>query len=494
MWVTPLLTRQGEIKGFIGADYDITNIINRTKRNLMIFGTVGFMAFFLTFLFAVLLMQRVVTSPIVNLSRRMSRFTSEKKVEPGNRKTFFSDEITDIEVSFDSMTREIVDYIGNIRELTKEKVQSQTQLEIARRIQLGIAPENSELRGDIYDIHGFCRPAVQVGGDFYDFFKLGENRVFIAIGDISGKGISAAFFMMMIRSALREKIKAGRQPDEALNEINDDLQSRNPESMFATVFAAVLDLEKGILYYANAGHNAPVIFGKELRELEIDPGIALGLFDQSDIRLMSTTMSDGEGIFIYTDGFTEAIDTDHKPFGVEGLSGVIRNIMDDTPRALASEVAARVVDKTDEYSKGLEQFDDMTCVSLIYHEPLKKKLSILPELSEFYKIKEALFTMVSDDDPGKNIVLACDEIFANIVNYSGANVITLDLLKGDGYIKACFRDNGKNFNPVDHNKDIPEFEQLDSGGMGLILVKQIAREMIYNREGSYNVLTLILDN
>jgi serine phosphatase RsbU (regulator of sigma subunit)/anti-sigma regulatory factor (Ser/Thr protein kinase) len=494
MWITPLVDRQGNIRGFIGADYDITDIIKRTKRNVAIFGTVGFLAFFLTFLLSVFLIKQVVTAPIVNLSRRMSRFTKEKKVEPDNRKTLFADEITDIEISFDSMTREIVDYIGNIRELTKEKVQSQTQLEIARRIQLGIAPKESRLQGDICDIYGFCRPAVQVGGDFYDFFKLSDSRVFIAIGDISGKGISAAFFMMMIRSALREKIRAGREPHEALNEINDDLQSKNPESMFSTIFAAILDLEEGVLQYANAGHNAPVIFGKELRELEVDPGIALGLFDESDIRLMSTTMSDGEGIFLYTDGFTEAVNTERKPFGVQGLLDVIGNMMAGGSDIKAGEVAAQVTLKTDEYSEGLEQFDDMTCVSLVYHEPVKKRLTLLPKLSEFTKVREQILSIVSDKNKGKDILLVCDEIFANIVNYSGADEITLDLLKGDGYIKACFRDNGKSFNPVERDTDLPEFENLDSGGMGLILVKQNSREMIYNREDNINVLTLILDD
>jgi sigma-B regulation protein RsbU (phosphoserine phosphatase) len=368
MWVTPLLSRNGEVKGLIGADYDISNIVSHTWKNVIIFGVVGFFAFLLTFILSVSLMHFSVVNPIRDLSMRMSLFTKEKKAKPANHKTRFSDEITDIEGSFNSMALEIENYIGHIEQLTREKVQHQTQLDVARRIQCGIVPDNTELKSESYDIYGFSRPAWQVGGDFYDIIQLKDNRVFMVIGDVSGKGISAALFMMMIKSALREKIRSGMDLDKAFNEANADIIKTNPECMFATVFAAILDYEEGMLYYANAGHNEPILFGKEIKPLAVDPGIALGIFDDADIKMYSMPLEDNDGIVLYTDGFVEAVDTEQVPFGEEGINKAISTVMESPDGYTSKDIVSEIVRSTDEFTKELEQFDDMTCISLIFHK------------------------------------------------------------------------------------------------------------------------------
>ncbi len=493
-WVSPLLNRKGEVKGLVGADYDVSEIYRRAGGTILLFGVIVFFIILLIFLLSVQLVGHVVVAPLQNLRERMLYFSREKKVKPENRKTRFSDEITDIEASFNSMAGEIEEYIGHIEELTREKVQSQTQLDVARRIQCGIVPENTILKKETFDVYGFSRPARKVGGDFYDIFMTDEDHLFFMIGDVSGKGISSALFMMMVKSTLREKIKAGAAPDMALNEVNDDICSGNPECMFATVFAAVLDLDEGILTYANAGHNAPVVFGGSTGLLPVKPGLAIGIFEDSDIKGQSINLSDGGGILMYTDGFVEAISSSGEQFGEERLKeAVIRARADDTVKG-SGDVARSVIARTEEFTDGREQFDDMTCICLTYHKKKRKRISLLPEIREFSKVKERLLKEFSYPEMAKKAVLACEEIFVNIVSYAGADEIQFEILQKGDDIEAVFTDNGVSFDPTARREDIPDFEELDNGGMGIELARTNSKEMQYKRDDDKNSLTLVFDN
>ncbi len=495
IWVTPLLTREGEVKALIGASYDMELIFKHTYFNLIVFGIAGLIANFLTFIVLIFLVRQVALNPIKKLSEKMLLFTRTKKAGPvSSRSTLFSDEITDIEDSFNSMAQEIETYISDIEELTKERVMNQTQLDVARKIQLGIVPVTTELGKDYYDISGFSRPAKEVGGDFYGVFEITRNRVCVVIGDVSGKGISAALFMMMIKSAIREKIKAGNPPDRALCQVNDDICLSNPQNMFATVFVAVLDYKRGIVNYANAGHNAPILIGKEVSELEVDHGIALGLFEGADITLQSIELKSGEGIFLYTDGFTENINREKEQFGTARLKQVIEGISKAEDKLSAAAVTKAVKDSADEFSQGLEQFDDMTCVSMIYHQITARKTDLLPDIRQVSIIRDKLLETFADENNAKKAILACEEIFVNIVNYSGARKISMEICRQSDSVKTVFTDDGKEFDPVSYSVPVGEFDMLDQGGMGISFAKQTSDKMVYNRDKGKNVLTLVFDN
>ena len=500
-WVTPLVNKSGEVKGLLGADYDMSHIQQIARRTLGIYVFVGFTAFVFTFAIALQLIRLGAVKPINELSRRMQVFTRDKKVDPGTRNTMFDDEITDIEKSFDTMVLETEKYINDIERLTSEKIQQQTQLEVARRIQCGIVPENVLINEHGLNICGYSKPAREVGGDFYDILELTDGKIALIEGDVSGKGISAALFMMMIKSAIKEKIRTGLDPAAALNEVNDEVCKTNPESMFATVFAGIFDPCTGELIYANAGHNPPLIIAEDIRELEVDPGMAIGLFEDADIVAASTCLECGEGIFVYTDGITETMDRNDNQFGTARVIDELnRKRQRAEEKALAEDdgnlarvLVGSVISAVSAYSEGLEQFDDITCVMLISFNNRDKEIFLLPKSDEFEKIKKKILSCYDDVEKAKPAILCCEEMFNNIVMYSGAGEIRFMLERDGDHFKAVITDDGKAFDPVNARIPDKEFEDLDGGGMGIILTRQNCRDMKYERADDMNVLSLWFD-
>ena len=206
-------------------------------------------------------------------------------------------------------------------------------------------------------------PAKEVGGDFYDCFYISDHQFCVLIGDVSGKGIAGALFMSMVRSLLHDRMKFGASPADALNQVNDELYSRNPEEMFVTVFALVMDTDTGIITYANAGHNPPLkISGLGAEYLEPASGIAIGLFEDADICNETLKLSSGDGIMLYTDGITEAVNPEKKFYGKERLLDIFKEAL---PQNSSSSVAM-VSHSLNEYCKDCSQADDITIVSLFF--------------------------------------------------------------------------------------------------------------------------------
>lgn len=222
------------------------------------------------------------------------------------------------------MAGDISNYINNIEQLTKERVETNVQLEIVRRIQHGLVPEKTELNSKNFTVSAVTKPAKKVGGDFYDCFQKDDDTLCIMIGDISGKGISAAIFMSMTKTMIREKLMAGLSPAETLNYVNDEICKQNPENIFATTFIAVLHAKTGELCYANAGHTWPLLLNDNPDFMETDNGIAIGLFEDAGIKDYSLHLSKNQGIMLYTDGITDANKADKTFFGTEGLLKAVK--------------------------------------------------------------------------------------------------------------------------------------------------------------------------
>ena len=301
-WIFPLTDESGNIEALLEIDYKYQHIADlitvlRIRSWVMVVIVMLF-----TMIIARILVKRFVLNPIKVLSTDMELFSKDKSINFEKRHSHISNEVTDIEDSFESMVSDITGYMKDIEELTAKEVQVRTQMDVARKIQQGVVPDKYGIKGDEYDLFGVSCPAREVGGDFYDIFFLNERKICAIIGDISGKGISAALFMMMVKSSIREKIRAGLGVAKALNETNEYICSSNTECMFATVFAMVLDLDDGKVSYANAGHNPPVILSHETRLLQVDSGIVLGLFDDADIEEKTLFLKEGEGIFLWHNG------------------------------------------------------------------------------------------------------------------------------------------------------------------------------------------------
>ncbi len=249
-------------------------------------------------------------------------------------------------------------YVVNKR-MASQKAREDAFMETARDIQSGMVPPETAYEKENVRIEAISRPAKAVGGDFYDIIPLDDGRFGIVMGDVSGKGVPAALFMSMVKTMVRDRILSGMSVERTLNEVNDELCASNPKGMFATVFAGVFDENSGELTFANAGHMPPVKTGADASFVEVDSGCAIGLFEDAGIICQKVVLKKGEGILLYTDGTTEAVNLQKEPFGEKRL---LQAVSGQDSKSLIEKVAADVI----KFSGGQEQFDDLTLLMLSF--------------------------------------------------------------------------------------------------------------------------------
>src|ERR687896_138235 len=207
----------------------------------------------------------------------------------------------------------------------RERERIEQELRVARRIQHASLPEEvPQLEG--WKISPYYQPAREVGGDFYDFHLLSEGRLGVVVGDATGKGVPAALVMSTTLGMLQLAARAlgSPSPGEVLEQVNETLFARIPQNMFVTCFYAILDPESGTLRYANAGHDLPYLHrgrgeAEELRARGMPLGLLPGMgYEEKEIEL-----DVGEGVFFYSDGLVEALDSQGEMFGFPRLRGLI---------------------------------------------------------------------------------------------------------------------------------------------------------------------------
>ena len=494
MYILPVIDSDNQLVALVGADYSLESLKAKTFTSLRRELILELLIFGAATAIALLLIRRSVIRPIRNLSDRMQSFIDDRKahLKTDIRTPLFEDEVTDMEHSFKQMTGDISDYIGEISILTGEKIQTQTELDVARKIQCGIVPLEHSLSGDGYEAYGFSKPAREVGGDFYDLFCLDEDRLCLVLGDVSGKGVSAAMFMVMVETSIRENLKAGRSLAETFTFVNREICLANPEDMFATALALILDAKTGRVTYVNAGHMEPLLINQNPFYLEAKNIMAaLGMFDDSVYAEKELTLKDGECLLIFTDGITEAINSEKEQYGGERLlKAVSARIRDEGVLSIPCTYIADLVRSVDAYTDGLPQFDDITCaaVSFTGYGSGREKLS--PDISSFKAVKQTILTAYGNTEQARGMILACEEIFSNIVNYSNADQIRFSSERTENGFGVTFYDNGIPFDPVTASVKKKDFEELDTGGMGISLARSHSKKMIYNRVDGKNILEL----
>ena len=255
-------------------------------------------------------------------------------------------------------------------EVMREALRSRDEL-VALRQELGVAARMQESilptqfpDDPRYEVHAWMTPAKEVGGDFYDFFKLDNGRVGIVIADVSGKGVPAALFMMVSRTLMKGTAIGEPDPAKCLKEVNRLLIESNEESMFVTVFYASFDPATGRLDYANAGHNLPYVVKPtgEVGPIDCDAGLVLGVLPGFDFPGGTTYLEPGDGVFFYTDGITEAMDENGAEFGDEDLAAVLTEVAGSS----AATYNRKAVQAVQEHAGEAAQSDDITCLSLRY--------------------------------------------------------------------------------------------------------------------------------
>ena len=278
-----------------------------------------------------------------------------------------SDSLAMTALAFQSMSDRVQSQNQSLREALAAKnafIALQKELDIAARVQLSLLPD-SILLSDTVEITGTMRPAKEVGGDFYDFFRLDQNHIGIAVADVSGKGVPAALFMVMARTLMRATaVQHVNEPGLVLERVNNFLEQNNSEDLFVTLFYGVLDERTGSFHYANGGHNPPILVdGDGANALEMTGGVALGMFDGLDYDDARVTMECGARLVLFSDGVTEAFNDEEEAFGDERLLDATRMLPGEQgPEQDVTDIVTAVDDFTGE----APQFDDITCVVLVY--------------------------------------------------------------------------------------------------------------------------------
>jgi len=263
-------------------------------------------------------------------------------------------------------TRDALDEIRRGQQAREQLNAIQQELSVAARIQQSILPGLFPAfpgRTD-FDIYAAMTPAKAVGGDLYDFFLLDEDHLGFVIGDVSGKGVPAAIFMAVSRTLLRATAVQGALPGDCLTYVNSVLARQSDSGMFVTLFYGTLNLKTGELVYASGGHNPPFLFsaGGEVRPLHCTGGLMVGLFDRGGYATDRIQLHPGDGIFLYTDGVTEAEDTAENQFSEERAMEVLASASTASMERMVQAVLAEVK----AFSTGTPQLDDITAMAVRY--------------------------------------------------------------------------------------------------------------------------------
>jgi len=259
-------------------------------------------------------------------------------------------------------------------EMVDAYLQSQiltTSLELAREIQMGLLPKDFPALPELkeVDIHATIIPTFEVGGDLYDFFPLDKDRLCFVIGDVSDKGIPAALFMAMTRTAFKmSALAAPESIGHTMARVNRFLCDSNPQQMFVTALAGILDLKTGRVEYADAGHEPPFILQAAGGVLKVDKvgGLVLGFIRDEEFRTGSMQLNPGDTLVLYTDGVTEAMNVKHELFGADA----IEKTLSLTGQTAASQTIIQgLLEGMRVFVGEAEQHDDIAILAIRYLGP-----------------------------------------------------------------------------------------------------------------------------
>jgi sigma-B regulation protein RsbU (phosphoserine phosphatase) len=238
------------------------------------------------------------------------------------------------------------------------------ELDIAREIQRGILPIDlaTATANSGLDVHAHLEPASEVGGDLFEVIRASDDRLVVALGDVSGKGIPAALFMAVTVTLLRSMSSLLGGPDAILRGVNEELASRNPRGLFVTLFCAVVDLKRRLLSIANCGHPPPVLLRNGSPPEFVFPatGTVAGVIPGIEIATETVPLVRGRTYVLYTDGVTEAFDPDGVQFGYDRLLAVHSGVTD----APAAEIVRTVVRSVAAHARGAPPSDDLAVLVL----------------------------------------------------------------------------------------------------------------------------------
>lgn len=370
------------------------------------------------------------------------------------------------------------------------------ELEFAKQIQYSSLPTVFPERNE-FEIYAKMVTAKEVGGDFYDFYMVNNHTVAFLVADVSGKGIPAAMFMMKAKAIIKGLAERGLEPDEIFTKANNALCENNEAGMFVTAWLGILDLSTGLLKFANAGHNPPLVCKSngKFEYLKTKSGLILAGMEDICYRKNEMMLSPGDRICLYTDGVTEATTNENIMYGEKRLLDLVNSIENENPR----ELCERIEDEVNLFVGEAPQFDDITILGFTYKCVYGEfMISVIPNeesrrVVDLFAEQIAAKLLVVPKTANK-IHIILDEIYTNIVSYSKATISTISYEISDEKLNLTFIDDGIEYNPLEASEpDITlSAEERKIGGLGIFIVRKMSENVEYSRDGERNVLKITI--
>ena len=414
------------------------------------------------------------------------------------------DELKELHDSFEYLQHSLVKYIDELKSTTVNKERIESELRIARAIQLGMVPKVFPPFPEREDVDLFARviPAREVGGDLYDFF-IEDEKLYFIIGDVSGKGVPASLVMAVTCRLFRTVASYVKTPEGIMTTLNNALSESNESNMFCTAFVGILDLKSGCLQYCNAGHNPPVVVKDdgEAEVLKVERNIAMGVWYDFTFKGEACHIDRGSTLFLYTDGVSEAENVNKALYGEERLVQLLQTQDLQSPRAITEHV----LEDLDRYTEGADQSDDITILCCrLSDKPedlnfqqivLKNNIEEIARMAAFLEQIAEEFNLSMEN--AFNINLAIEEAVTNVIMYAypkdEEHEFTLMVRHVDDRLIFKLVDSGKEFDPtVMPEADVTlSLEERPIGGLGIFLIRRVMNTVKYHRMDGKNVLTMV---
>ena len=404
---------------------------------------------------------------------------------------------------FSSLSDDINSTVSTLkRYIAEAAARIDKELEYAKQIQLSALPTNFP-DGEDYNIYAQMIAAKEVGGDFYDFYKLNDTTVAFLAADVSGKGIPAAMFMMTAKTIIKDLAESGMAVNDIFTKANEKLCENNESGMCVTAWMGILDIPTGKMQFANAGHNPPLLkrANGSFEYLKTRAGFVLAGMEGVRYRVGELTLCPGDRLFLYTDGVPEATNTENKLYGENRLL----DFMNQNAGVDAVALLPALKSNIDEFVGEAPQFDDITMLMFDFkpqqggvhtvNKTFPAKLDALNDVLGF--VEETLEGYECPMKVQTAICVAIEEVFVNVAHYAygdGEGDMTLGIGFDEESRTVTFRmaDKGVPFDPL--KKPDPDItlsaEDREIGGLGIFITKKTMNEVTYAYENGENILTM----
>ena len=388
-----------------------------------------------------------------------------------------------------------------------QKMRMEDELLVGRDIQMSMVPQVFPPFPDRkeFGLHAKLHPAREVGGDFYDYFLIDNDHLCLSIGDVSGKGVPAALFMAVTRTLLKARASEDLSTASIITRVNDELNRDNKKFMFVTLFTAVFEISTGKLTYTNAGHNPSIIRRNNGETILLDAfhGPVAAALPELAYKEDVVFLNKGDMLFIYTDGLTDARNSDKEFYTQDRLEGLLAAEGADDAEIVVEKVFSEII----QFEGTAEQFDDITLMALHYEVDAASfhvdrfEVSVTNQLAEIRTVNNLFNEFIERNqlttELRRQFNLIIDELLNNIISYAykddDDHEIEISCHLIPGKLTMTISDDGIPFNPfIGQPPELSDsLEDRAIGGLGIHLVKNLLDKTSYQRKVGRNIVSLV---